>query len=126
MADYTGTPIPSDQAWRIFSAWKSSRREIGAIFYGCSGTSILTMGFVEPTCNGALLVKNDTARASFNLTLANFTYGPFPTWPKWPYPPIVEMTAVRARMENGDWLILVDGLRPESLPSRALPAKRGG
>jgi hypothetical protein len=31
------------------------------------------------------------------------------------------MTAVRARMENGDWLILADGLRPESLPPLALP-----
>ena len=51
------------------------------------------MGFVESMRNGALLLKSDTARASFNLALAIFTYGPFPTWPKWPYPPIVEMTA---------------------------------
>jgi hypothetical protein len=79
------------------------------------------MGFVDSMRDGKLLLNNDTARASFNLTLANFTYGPFPTWPRWPYPPIVEMTAVRARLENGDWLILPDGLRPESLPLRALP-----
>jgi hypothetical protein len=46
MADYTGTPIPADQAWRIFGDWKSSGREIGAIFWGCSGTNILTMGFL--------------------------------------------------------------------------------
>jgi hypothetical protein len=111
MADYTGTPIPADRAWRIFGDWKSSGREIGAIFYGCSGANILTMGFVESTRNGTLLLKSDTARASFNLALANFTYGPFLTWPKWPYPPIVEMTAVRALMENGDRLILADGLR---------------
>jgi hypothetical protein len=121
MADYTGTSIPADQAWRIFGDWKSSGREIGAIFFGCSGTNILTMGVVESMRNGSLLLKSDTARVSFNLALANFTYGPFPTWPKWPYPPIVEMTAVRARMDNGDWLILADGLRPESFPSRALP-----
>ena len=93
MADYTGTPIPAGQAWRIFGAWKSSGREVGAIFCGCSGTNILTMGFVESMRNGTLLLKSDTARASFNLALAIFTYGPFPTWPKWPYPPIVEMTA---------------------------------
>ena len=84
MADYTGTPIPADQAWRIFEDWKTGGREIGAIFYGCSGTNILTTGFIESMRNGALLLKSDTARASFNLTLANFTYGPSRPGPSGP------------------------------------------
>jgi hypothetical protein len=96
MTDYTGTPIPTDQAWRTFGDWKSSEREIGVIFYGGSGTSLYTMGFVESARNGKLLLKSDTVRASFNLTQANFTYGPVQTWPKWPSPPIVEVIAVQA------------------------------
>lgn len=121
MTDYTGAPIPPEQAWRTFDDWKSSGREIGVIFYGCSGARILTMGTIASARNGTLLLQSDTASASFNLTLASFTFGPFLTWPRWPYPPIIEMTAVRARLENGDCLILADGLRPESLPPRALP-----
>src|SRR6266849_8162004 len=62
------------------------------------------MGFVESASNGKLLLKSDTVRASFNLTQANFTYGPVQTWPKWPSPPIVEVIAVQAQLENGDWL----------------------
>jgi hypothetical protein len=46
------------------------------------------MGFVESMRNGALLLKGDAARASFSLALANFTYGPFLTWPQWPCPPL--------------------------------------
>jgi hypothetical protein len=121
MTDYTGTPIPPDQAWRTFDEWKIDRRELGVIFYGGSGASLYTMGFVESVRNGRLLVKSASARASFNLTRANFTYGPIQTWPRWPSPPIGEVIAVRAQLENGDWLALAEGLRPESLPPRALP-----
>jgi len=120
MTDYTGSPIPPEQAWRTFDDWQSSRREIGVIFYGCSGVSLSTMGFVASARNGTLLLHSETGRASFRLASANFSYGPFQTWPKWPYPPIVEMTAIRAALENGDYLILADGLRPESLPQRAV------
>lgn len=121
MRDYTGTPIPTDQAWRTFDIWKTSRRQIGVIFYGCSGVSLYTMGFVASARNGTLRLHSDTANASFNLALADFRSGPFLTWPNWPSPPIVEMTAIRARMENGDYLILADGLRPESLLPLTLP-----
>ena len=121
MTEYTGTPIPTDQAWRTFSDWKGNGREIGVIFYGGSGTSLYTMGFIESARNGRLLLKGALVRASFNLTRANFTYGPVQTWPKWPSPPIVEVIAVQAQLENGDWLALAEGLRPESLPQRALP-----
>jgi hypothetical protein len=121
VTDYRGTPIPTDQAWRTFSDWKGNGREIGVIFYGGSGTSLYTMGFIESARNGRLLLKGALVRASFNLTRANFTYGPVQTWPKWPSPPIVEVIAVQAQLENGDWLALAEGLRPESLPQRALP-----
>src|SRR5216683_1837466 len=73
MTDYTGTPIPTDQAWRTFGDWKSSGREIGVIFYGGSG-SLYTMGFVQSARNGKLQLESDTARASFNLARASFTY----------------------------------------------------
>ena len=114
-------PMQMDQAWRTFADWKSRRREIGVIFYGCSGNSLYTMGFVESARNGKLLLKSGTARASFNLARANFSYGPLQTWPRWPSPPIVEVIAVQVQLENGDWLALAQGLRPESLPARALP-----
>jgi len=70
---------------------------------------------------GRLLLKGDTVRACFNLTGATFFYGPIQTWPRWPGPPVVEVVAVQATLENGDWLALADGLRPESLPNRSLP-----
>jgi hypothetical protein len=75
MTDYTGTPIPADQACRTFADWKNTGREIGVIFYSGSGSSLYTMGFVESARNGKLLLKSDTVRASFNLTRARFTYG---------------------------------------------------
>jgi hypothetical protein len=116
MADYPGMPIPTDQAWRTFGDWQSSRREIGVIFFGGSGSSLYTLGSIESARNGKLVLKSHTARASFNLAGAKFAYGPVPTWPQWPYPPIVEVIAVQAQLENGDWLALAEGLRPESLP----------
>jgi hypothetical protein len=100
MADYTGTPIPTDQAWRTFGDWKSTGREIGVIFYGGSGSSLYTMGFVESARNGKLLLKGDAVRASFNLKRATFACGPIQTWPRWPSPPIVEVIAVQAQLEN--------------------------
>lgn len=121
MKYYAGTPIPTDHAWRTFGDWKSNGREIGVIFYGCSGASLYTMGFIESARNGRLLLKSDTARVSFNLARANFKHGPVPMWPKWPSPPIIEVIAIQAQLENGDWLALAEGLRPESLGPSTLP-----
>src|SRR5579859_2307052 len=121
MADYTGTPIPTEQAWSTFGDWQTSGREIGVIFLGGSGSSLYTMGCIESARNGKLLLKSNTVRASFNLRRATFTYGPVQTWPRWPSPPIVEAIAVQAQLENGDWLAFAEGLRPESLPTPALP-----
>jgi len=121
MIDHPGTPISPDQAWRTFGDWKNTGREIGIIFYGPSGASVHTLGIVESARGGRLLLKGDTVRACFNLTGATFFYGPIQTWPRWPGPPVVEVVAVQATLENGDWLALADGLRPESLPNRSLP-----
>src|SRR5258707_595284 len=100
MADFKGTPMASDQAWRRFDEWKTSGREIGVIFYGSSGTSLYTLGFVESVQHERLLLKGASARVSFNMKEASFTYGPIQTWPKWPAPPIVEVNAVQAQLEN--------------------------
>jgi len=121
MPDSTATPIPTDQAWRTFSDWQTSGREIGVIFFGNSGSSLYTMGFIERARNGKLLLQSATVRASFDLRQATFTYEPLQTWPRWPNPPIVEVIAVQAQLANGDWLALAEGLRPESLPPRTLP-----
>ena len=120
MAGYAGNPIGTDDAWRTFDGWKRKGREIGVIFYGSSGNSLYTMGVIESARGGTLRLKGDSARASFNLARASFVYGPVQTWPRWPSPPIVEVIAVQAQLENGDWLALAEGLRPESLPSRML------
>ncbi|HLK69198.1 MAG TPA: hypothetical protein VKU19_37455 [Bryobacteraceae bacterium] len=114
--------MTTDQAWRTFSEWQAGRREIAAIYYAASGTSLYTMGVVESAANGRLLIKGEQVRATFNLTSATFTYGPVQTWPRWPSPPIVEVMAIQVQLGNGEWVALADGLRPESLPPRSLPA----
>lgn len=111
-------PIPSVEAWRRFSEWQG--REIGVIFYGGAGTSIYTMGHIESARNGRLALNGEAVRATFNLIGASFAHGPVQTWPKWPSPPIIEVMAIQAQLANGDWLALSDGLRPESIPPRAL------
>ena len=117
-----GRPIQQDQAWRTFDDWKRHRREIAVIFYGHEGNSLYTIGVMDAASNGKISLKSVTARASFNLSTANFTYGPVQTWPRWPSPPIVELMAIQAQLANGDWLALAEGLRPDSLPMRALPS----
>jgi hypothetical protein len=121
MTDSTGNPMMPDEAWRTFDDWKRSGQQIGVVFYGGSGSSLYSIGSVESAHNGKLLLKNDKARASFNLAGATFVYGPIQTWPRWPSPPVVEVIAVQALLQNGDWLALAEGLRPDSLPQRMLP-----
>lgn len=121
MTDDIGSNIPPEEAWRIFSTWMHKGHEIGVVLYASSGTSIYTMGVVESAARGRLLVKGNSVRASLNLVGATFKHGPFQTWPKWPSPPIVELMAVQAQLENGDWLALAEGLRAESLSPPALP-----
>ena len=78
------------------------------------------MGHIESARNGRLALNGEAVRATFNLIGASFAQGPVQTWPKWPSPPIIEVMAIQAQLANGDWLALSDGLRPESIPPRAL------
>lgn len=120
MDNYSGTSIEVQEAWQIFDRWKNGGQDIGVIFWGRSA-NLYTMGIVASLKNGRLDLKGHLARASFNLTSANFKYGPIQTWPHWPLPPIVEVNAVRAEFSNGDYLALAEGLTPDSIPSPMLP-----
>ncbi|MBC8164755.1 MAG: hypothetical protein H7Y20_02650 [Bryobacteraceae bacterium] len=53
---------------------------------------------------------------SFNLVGVSFKYAPMQTWPRWPSPPIVEVTALRAEFENGDYLALAEDLTHHRSP----------
>ncbi len=99
MQDYSGTPIEPHEAWQMFDRWKSRGQEIGVIFWGRSA-NLYTRAIVESAQNGRIQLKGEDARASFNLVGAAFKYGPMQTWPRWPSPPIVEVTALRAELEN--------------------------
>lgn len=114
MDDYSGTPIESQQAWQIFDRWKTNRKQIGLIFWGRS-SNLYALGVLESAKAGRIQFIGDTTRASFNLAGATFKFGPMQTWPRWPQPPIVEVSAVRAELENGDYLALAEGLMPPAL-----------
>src|SRR6266852_5984617 len=114
-----GDPIPVERAWMIFDSWKVEDREIGVIFYGRSG-AIYTMGRVSSAKNGSLRLSGQFGSASFNLRDADFLYGPVQMFPRWPLPPPVDVIAVQACTKHGDWLILAEGLRPESMGPLAL------
>ena len=120
MDKYAGTPIEAHEAWQMFDQWKNRGQDIGVIFWGRSA-NLYTMGTVASLRNGRLELKAAFARASFNLTGANFKYGPMQTWPRWPSPPIVEVNALRAEFANGDYLALAEGLTPDSISSPMLP-----
>ena len=120
MEDYSGTPIETHQAWEILDRWMSGRKEIGIIFWGRSA-NVYALGLVESATNGRIQLRGDGARASFNLVGASFKYGPMQTWPRWPSPPIVEVNALRAVFENGDYVALAEGLTPPPISSPSLP-----
>lgn len=120
MEDYSGTPIETHQAWEIFDRWKSGRNEVGIIFWGRSA-NVYTLALVESASNGRIQLRGDGARASFNLVGAKFKYGPMQTWPRWPSSPIIEVNALRAEFENGDYLVLAEGLTPPPVSSPSLP-----
>jgi hypothetical protein len=120
MENYLGTPIEPNEAWQIFDRWKSTGQQIGVIFWGRSG-NMYTLGKVGGAKNGRLHLTSETARASFNLVGATFSYGPMQTWPRWPSPPIVEVNALSAILPGGDYLALAEGLRPESISGALLP-----
>ena len=115
-----GTPIEPEEAWRIFDKWKASAREIGVIFWGRSG-NLYTSASIHSAANGRLELRGEATRASFNLAGAIFRYGPMTLWNHWPSSQTAEVMALRAVFDNGDYLALAEGLRPNSLPPTSLP-----
>ena len=113
-------PIAADQAWRIFADWKASRKEIGVFFHSQSG-SFSALGTLRSARNGTIVFHAESGNASLRLKDAQFTYGPLMTWPRWPNPPIVEVIALQAYTPNHTWIVMAEGLRPESLSPQMLP-----
>jgi hypothetical protein len=71
---------------------------------------------VQSLRNGRIDIRGATVGTGFNLKDARFTYGPVQMFPRWPMGPMVEVMAVSAYLAAGEWLVLAEGLRPESLP----------
>jgi hypothetical protein len=113
--------IAADQAWRHFDEWMAAGKQIGVWFVAKSG-SVRTAGTVRSVRNGRVELIGQSAAAAFNLRAAQFTYGPFQVFPRWPMGPMVELIALQAYLDNGDWLVLAEGLQPEGISPRALPA----
>ena len=79
--------------------------------------------FEQPARRFAEWIRSgQSAHAAFNLRDARFTYGPFQVFPRWPMGPMIELMALQAFLGNGDWLVLAEGLKPEGISPRALPA----
>lgn len=118
---FEGRLIASDQAWRRFDEWMAGGKQIGVWFVSKSG-SVRTAGFMQSARNGRIQLRGQSAHAAFNLHEAQFTYGPFQVFPRWPMGPMIELMALQAFLTNGDWLALAEGLMPEGVSPLALPA----
>src|SRR5690349_23228141 len=116
---FEGKRIPADEAWRTLEDWRAMTKEVGVWFVARSG-SVRALGTVESARNGRIELRGNTLRAGFNLTGATFAYAPVQLFPRWPMGPMVEVLALQAFFETGDWLMLAEGMRPESLPPRML------
>ena len=112
--------LPRDQAWRMISDWKTNAKEIGVLFVSQFGT-LRALATVTSAVNGTIQLSTDAATASFNLREATFMYRPMQTWPRWPYPPIVEVMALHALLRHGTWLCIAEGLKPNAITPRMLP-----
>lgn len=120
--EIVGTPIAPEEAWRVLDDWKAQGKEIGMLFCRRSATAvILAMCSVRATRNGVLQLRGDGAGASLNLKLAKFSYGPMAVWPNWPSGPSVDVLALQAYLDTGDWLVLAEGYLPKELSPLALP-----
>jgi hypothetical protein len=114
--------MPPEDAWRMFDEWRANRKEIGLLFCGRSGTTVISaLCTVRTARNGLLQLKGEGTGASLNLKQARFTYGPMQVFPRWPAPPPAEILAVQAFLATGDWLVLAEGYVPKELSPLALP-----
>src|SRR5579872_2866148 len=114
---FQGKLIPAEQAWRKLEKWRAEGKDIGVWFVTKSG-SVRTMGTVDIVRNGRVEMTGSTVRAGFNLQGVTFAYSPVQLFPRWPMGPMVEVMALQAAFQNGDWLMLAEGMRPEGLPMR--------
>ena len=115
MTNPQGTPLAAQDAWRKFDEWRANSLQIGILFFGSSG-SLTTSGTVTQARMGRLQFNSETAEVSFRLKSVHFTYGPVQMFPNWPCPPAMEVIAVQAWFDNGDWLAMAERLRPPSVP----------
>ena len=118
---FEGKLIPAEQAWRTLNDWRSGGKEIGVWYVAKSG-SVRTLGTVDKVRNGRLELGGSAMRAGFHLKDATFTHGPMQIFPRWPMVPMVEVMAIQAFLQTGDWLMPAEGMRPEALPPQSLPA----
>jgi hypothetical protein len=100
--------IPTDQAWRLIDGWHHSRAQVGLLFFGPRVT-FCTTGRVTSVRDGKVRLEGSAAGTAVNLRGATFLYGPMQTWPRWPAGPIVEVTALQACLESGEWVIFGEG-----------------
>jgi hypothetical protein len=119
-AYFEGKLILSDQAWRRLEEWRVGGKEIGVWYVAAKSGSVRTLGTVESARDGCVELRGSTVRADFNLRNATFAYSPMQLFSRWPMGPMVKVMALQAFLETGAWLMLAEGLRPESLPTRGL------
>jgi hypothetical protein len=117
----TGRTIPSPEAWRMFDDWKRAGAELGIYLAGKSG-HVAAMATIESARNGRILLKGESVSVSLNLADAEFAYGPVQMFPRWPSPPMVEVMALQALLRGTEWLVLAEGLIPDALAPKSLPA----
>jgi hypothetical protein len=106
--------IPESDAWSRFDDWRVRHTELGVLFIAKSAR-LSSLGTVSSVRNGRLEIRGETAGAGFNLKDARFSYGPLQVFPRWPMGPMVEVMAISAYMAQGEWLVLAEGVKPESL-----------
>ncbi len=117
----TGQPIGSEEAWRMFDDWKRDGKELGIYLASRTG-SVATLAVIQSVRNGRVTLKGEAVSVTLNLKNAEFAYGPVQMFPRWPSPPMVEVTALQAMVNGTDWLVLAEGLIPEALAPLSLPS----
>jgi hypothetical protein len=119
MDEYRSAAIEVQDAMEMLGKWKSEKREIGVIFWG-RAANVYTVGTLKSITARRIEIQGQGARATFSLAGASFRFGPMHTWPQWPSPPIVMLSALRAEFESGEYLALAEGLTPT--PTVGAPA----